>query len=210
MISPTRMIDLIRNPIKACMGQLAVILNRLSGGRITPTSITLIGLSAHVVIAYLIAMNMLVAAAIMLLVFGLFDALDGALARIQGTADNAGMLLDASTDRMKEVMLYTGAAYALVAENQAYWAVWAVVACGSSLVVSYVKAKGETAVAGGKLSANEVNRLFQDGIMRYEIRMFFLFVGLLVNRLSVAIVLIAISSVFTAITRLIGIMRKLK
>lgn len=209
MISATRLIDLVRNPIKAFMGHLALLLNKLSGGRITPAAITLLGLFAHVVIAYLIAVGHYTIAALLLLVFGLFDALDGALARIQGTASNPGMLLDASTDRMKEVMLYSGAAFALIDRGQPYWAVWAVVACGASLVVSYVKAKGETAVAGGKLSANEVNRLFQDGIMRYEIRMFFLFVGLLVNRLAFALLLIAITSVFTAISRLVGIMRKI-
>lgn len=76
-------------------------------------------------------------------------------------------------------------------------------------MVSYVKAKGETAVAGGKLTANQVNRLFQDGLMRFEVRMFFLVVGLLTNHLRFAVVAIAILASITAVSRLRAIMKKL-
>ena len=88
--------------------------------------------------------------------------------------------------------------------------VWAVIACGASLCVSYIKAKGETAVAGGKLTANEVNRLFQDGLARFEIRMFVLIVGLLSGRVILAVIIIALLSTYTAFERLIKISRKLR
>ena len=186
---------------------IAKALNTTTRGKVSPSSITIIGLLAHIPIAWLIATRYNNKAALLLVIFGLFDALDGALARLQGKASNAGMLLDAATDRMKEVLLYTGAAYALIAIGKPYWAVWAVVACGASIVVSYVKAKGETAVKG--LPPNEVNRLFQDGLMRFEIRMFVLVLGLLANQLAYALVFIAITSSLTAISRLRNIMKKL-
>lgn len=203
-----KLIDRIRNHVKTFMTGLAKDINSVSGGRVTPNHITLVGLTAHVFIAILIAFGFPVVAAFLLIVFGLFDALDGALARLQNKASNAGMLLDASTDRMKEVLLYSGAAYALVASGYEYWSVWAVGAVGSSLLVSYIKAKGETAVAG-VLPANEVNRLFQDGLMRFEIRMFFLVIGLLFNILGPVLVLITIASSFTAVSRLLKISNKL-
>lgn len=204
------LISFVRDAIRAVIGQLAVILNRLSGGRISPNVITFISLATHVPIAWLIAQRQNYWAAGLLLVFGLFDALDGAIARLQKSDSPRGMLLDASTDRMKEVILYSGAAYAMIASNHAYWAVWAVAACGSSLTVSYVKAKGETAFTGIKLSANEINRLFSSGIMQFEVRGFILFVSLLANQLRYALVLIAVASSLTAIGRLIGISQKLK
>ena len=191
------------------MNGLAKILNRLSGGHLSPNAVTFTSLLAHLPVAWLIACGYYGYAAIGLVVFGLLDSLDGALARLQGRAGNAGMLLDASTDRMKEVLLYIGIAYALIAGGEQYYAVWAVAACGGSALVSYVKAKGETAVAGGKLSANEVNRLFQDGLMRYEIRMFLLVVGLLTDTLASALVAIAILSWATAFGRLIKISARL-
>lgn len=203
----SQVIDVIRNWVRTQMTKVAKVLNILTRGKLSPSAVTLVGLLAHMPIAWLIATRHNNKAAVLLVVFGLFDALDGALARLQGKASNAGMLLDASTDRMKEVMLYAGVAYSLVAQGLSYWAVWAVVACGASLTVSYVKAKGETAVKG--LPANEVNRLFQDGLMRFEIRMVVLVLGLLSNRLPLAILVIAVASSLTAVSRLYKIMKKI-
>jgi hypothetical protein len=107
-------------------------------------------------------------------------------------------------------LLYCGAAYSFVSLGKPHMAVWAVAACGASICVSYVKAKGETAVAGGKLSANEVNRLFQDGLLRFEIRMFLLVIGLLADKVIIAVIVIAVMSTYTAFERLIKISRKLQ
>lgn len=201
-------LDLVRNFVRRLMARIAKILNALSGGRISPGLVTITGLLAHIGIAWLIAAQDYTAAALFLVFFGLFDALDGELARLQNRASNAGMLLDATTDRMKEVLLYTASAYAIVATGRPYMSAWAVAACGGSLLVSYVKAKGETAVAG-KLPTNEVNRLFQDGLMRFEVRMTILVIGLLSGRLILAVIIIAVSSWLTAFQRLIIISRRL-
>lgn len=199
------LLDAIRDSLRVVMRSIAKALDSATGGRITPNTVTLIGLFAHIPIAYLIAQQQHILAAILLLYFGLFDTVDGELARLQKRASSAGMLLDASTDRFKEVMLYTGAAYSFIWTMQPYMAVWAVVACGASLCVSYVKAKGETAVAKTKLSPNEVNRLFQDGFLRFEVRMFALIIGLLSGYLAEAVIIIAVLSTLTAIGRLIRI-----
>ncbi len=191
------------------MRSVARALNSASGGHISPNQITIVGLLAHLPIAWLIASRQNLWAAALLIIFGLFDTLDGELARLQKRESAGGMLLDASTDRIKEVMLYIGASYSIIASGRPDLAPWAVAACGASLCVSYIKAKGETAVAGGRLSVFEVNRLFQDGLFRFEIRMFVLIIGLLSGRLALAVVIIAIMSSLTAFGRLIKISRKL-
>lgn len=202
-------IDIIRNAIKALMSALAITLNKATGGKLSADVITLIGLFSHIPIAWLIAIQKNYLAAGLLVFFGLFDSVDGALARAQKKSSSRGMLLDASTDRIKEVILYIGASSALVASGYASWAGWAVAACGASLVVSYVKAKGETAISDKKLSPSDINRIFADGIMRYEIRMFVLIVGLLSNTLRYALVFIAVTSAITAIGRFHKISQKL-
>lgn len=204
-----KLLDSIRDAGRKVMFQVAKALNKITFGKLHPNAITVTGLLAHVPIAYLIAEGELITAAILLIVFGLFDALDGGLAKIQNRASTAGMLLDASTDRMKEVLLYMGVAYFFIANDQAYYAVWAVAAGGGSLLVSYVKAKAETAVKDSRLSANEVNRLFADGLMRFEVRMFVLVVGLLTDQLWLAVVVIAGFSWLTAVQRLIRLTKKL-
>lgn len=220
------LLDATRDAVRSVMLVIARGLNRFSGGRITPNMVTLVGLMAHIPIALLITNDYLVHASLLLIIFGLFDTLDGALARLQGKANNAGMLLDAVTDRMKEVILYMGVGAYFV--RQYFFSdqmllfepdriapelliALTIAAAGGSLLVSYVKAKGETAVAG-QLSANEVNRLFQDGFMRFELRMFALVVGLFFGfeGLVVAIILIALLSWATAIERLLKISRKLR
>jgi len=210
MMSLEAFIDVIRARVRSFAYKIAKKLNVIFGGRISPNAITLIGLVMHVPIAWLIAQGNLTVAAILLVIFGSFDALDGALARLQKKSSNSGMLLDASTDRIKEVILYCGVAIFLADIGNATMAVWAVAACGSSLCVSYVKAKGEVAVPKQKFSPNEVNRLFQDGLGRFEIRMFLLIMGLLFSMLEYALIAITAISTYTVFERLLKIIRKLE
>jgi phosphatidylglycerophosphate synthase len=201
------MIELVRQAVRDMMRRLAAGLNRLTGGTLHPDAVTLFGFAMHVPIALLIASRHNLWAAILLIIFGLFDTLDGELARLQNRASVRGMLLDASTDRMKEVLLYTGAAYALVLGAHPKFAVWAVAACGASLCVSYVKAKGEAAVAssGKQLSHHELNHLFSGGLLSFEVRMVVLIIGLLTNQLGIALIVIAVGASCTALWRLVRI-----
>lgn len=201
----------VRGGARAQARVVADILDRLTGGRLTPAMVTLFGLAMHVPIAYLIAIGSNIWAAILLVVFGLFDILDGALATVQGKTSVRGMLLDASTDRMKEVLLFGGAAYTLALSERPTTAALATLACGASICVSYVKAKGEAAVAsGGKPIPHTVlNRMFADGLLTFELRMAVLVVGLATNQLLLAVTVIAGLASITAGQRLIKISREL-
>lgn len=193
------------------MRRIARWLNVVSSGSISPDAVTLAGFAMHVPIALLIATRHNWWAAGLLVVFGLFDALDGELARLQKRAGECGMLLDASTDRMKEVLLYSGAAYALALGKHPAMAAWAAAACGASLCVSYVKAKGEAAVAARaqKIPHDKLNRMFKDGLLTFEIRMAVLILGLLADQLALAVAAIAVLASYTAVQRLIRICKQL-
>lgn len=194
------------------MRRIAQMLNRLSGGRLHPDAVTLFGFLMHIPIAALIATRHPLWAALLLVIFGLFDTLDGELARLQKRSSVSGMLLDASTDRMKEVLLYGGAGYFLVTSAHPAMAVWATVACGASLCVSYVKAKGEAAVASGEvhIAHDKLNRMFKDGLLTFEVRMALLVLGLVTGMLVWAVIIIAILASFTALQRLVNISKALK
>lgn len=192
------------------MRHIAQWLNKVTGGRLHPNTVTIIGVVMHIPIAWCIAMGYFIPAAILLIIFGLFDALDGELARLQKRTSQQGMLLDASTDRMKEVLLYTGVAYVLALGSQPELAAVAVLACGASLCVSYIKAKGEAAIASKKsVSHHELNQLFSDGLARFEVRMAILVAGLLFNQLFIAVALIALLATYTALYRLVTISQRL-
>lgn len=202
--------DQVRNAVRSVMKSIARYLNVISGGKLSPDAVTLFGMAMHVPIAWLIATQHFIWAAVFLVIFGLFDTLDGELARMQGRASERGMLLDASTDRIKEVLIYMGAAYVLANGDFPSEAVWAVAACGASLCVSYIKAKGESAVASKKnIPHHELNRMFKDGLAPFEIRMLIVVIGLLIGQLVFAVALIALLATYTAVQRLVLISRRL-
>jgi phosphatidylglycerophosphate synthase len=204
-------IDTIRQAIRGLVRHVAVWLNRISGGKVSPDYVTYVGLFMHIPIALLIAYGFNYWAAALLLVFGLFDTLDGELARVQGVSSTRGMLLDASTDKFKEVLLYTGAGFALAQSSSPAWAAWAAAACGASLCVSFVKAKGEAAIASNDKIYDHatLNKIFADGLMRFEIRITVLIAGLLCNQLAIALALIAVLASVTAVKRLQRIFKEL-
>jgi len=203
-------IQKVRDPIKGFMTQIAVVLNRVTEGKLSPDVVTLVGFAMHFPIALLVATRHNFWAAALLVVFGLFDSLDGALARLQKRSDPRGMLLDSITDRMKEILLYIGASYAIIATTgRAYLAVWAVAACGCSVLVSYINAWGEAVVARHNISQHSVNKSFRGGLFPFEVRMFILVVGLLSDRLALAVIVITIGAVYTALTRLLRIFKRL-
>lgn len=201
-----------RELIRSFMRSVARMLNTVSHGKLRPDTVTIVGLLMHVPIGLLIATRHNVWAASLLVVFGLFDTLDGELARLQERASVTGMLLDASTDRMKETLLYSGTAYAFALSAHPATAAWAAGACGASITVSYVKAKGEAAVAAGKTAIPHatLNHMFADGLLTFEIRMFVLVIGLLTNHLMWAVAFIALFASYTAIGRLVRITKHLQ
>ena len=193
------------------MREVAMLLNELTGGKITPNGVTWFGFLMHIPIAFFIANGDFIRAAFLLVVFGLFDTLDGELARLQKRVSDAGGLLDASTDRFKEVLLYSGAAWYFASGAHPKYAALAVAACGASICVSFVKAKGEAIVAssGKHIPYPELNRMFSGGLFPFEVRMIVLVIGLLANQLAWAVAIIAIFSSYTAFQRLFVISRRL-
>src|SRR5262249_12467273 len=160
----------------------------VSGGRLTPNAVTIFGLTMHLPITWLIATGHYIWAAGLLVIFGLFDTLDGELARLQKRESPRGALLDSVTDRMKEILLYTGAAYSIVATTgRPYLAVWAVAACGCSLLTSYINAAGDIAMARSGVQHHVTNKSFRGGLLPFEIRMLILVIGLLSGWLTPAI-----------------------
>jgi phosphatidylglycerophosphate synthase len=183
--------------------RLASVLDRMTGSRVTPNAVTLAGLAAHVPAALLIASGHHLWAALVFALAITSDAVDGELARIQRRASVGGMLLDATADRIEEVLIYCGICYFLSTHGSPSTAVWAVAACGSGLCVSYVKAKAEVAVAtqlagtGASIDHDVLNQMFQVGVAGLKIRRQLLLVGLLLGLLVPVLVLLTVLAVLT-------------
>lgn len=202
-----KFIESIRCSVRNFITKVALILNRFSGGRISPNLITIVGLLAHFYIAWLITLGSFKYASLLLIVFGLFDALDGALARVQNKSSKQGMLLDSVTDRLKEVIIYASIAYVFIATNEAYYSVWVVLACGLSIIVSYINAWGEVVTKNIK---HTPNKTFRTGFMTYDVRITIIIIGLFTGYIKQAVVFITIFALLTAFERFYIIIKKLQ
>lgn len=185
--------------IRQLASKFASILNKVSKGKILPAHITALSLAGHGVVAWAFYTSRPMLAALAIVVFGLMDSLDGALARIQKTSSLMGMFFDAVSDRIKEVIIYSSLTI-FTLNHHPEVATWMIVAvCGSSLLVSYVKAKGEMAIGEHKTDKQALNREFSDGFGRYEVRMFLLVVGIVSDSIKPVMgLLLAINSLTVA------------
>ncbi|MEW5841051.1 CDP-alcohol phosphatidyltransferase family protein, partial [Nitrososphaera sp.] len=80
-----------------------------------------------------------VAGGVLLLASGFLDVVDGAVARVTKQASKKGAFLDSSFDKIAEVVIFAGVAVGGLASP-----VWALVAIGLSLLVSYTRARAES------------------------------------------------------------------
>jgi phosphatidylglycerophosphate synthase len=103
---------------------------------VTPNAVTCVGLLLIMAscAAYISHGNSLIFGLCLALSFA-FDALDGAVARLQGTSSKFGGYLDAVIDRYQEIFVYSAIAYL-----NDWWAL-ALFALSGSLMVSYAKAR---------------------------------------------------------------------
>jgi len=203
-----KIIDRIRTFVKGIMREIASLLNELTVGKVKPYQITILSVLLHGLIVLAIYNDQLFQAGIMLIAFGLMDAIDGALARIQGSESNGGVLLDFTADRIKEIMLYSVIGYWFVINEGAGYSVYAALALGGSILATAVKTKGEVIISrvDNKMNSQELNRFFSKGIMRFEIRMFLLVIALLSGEMLLVVAFIALFSWITAFSQLFRIL----
>ncbi|GIU99900.1 MAG: hypothetical protein KatS3mg014_1516 [Actinomycetota bacterium] len=124
---------------------------------LTPMQLTALGLLTNVVIGVLLLRGEALAAGLLLVPAGLFDILDGAVARMRGTASRLGAFTDAVLDRVSDVILFGCAFWMLRAEGEHVAAGLALATLVISLGVSHVRAEAEA--AGVPLSEGLFQRL---------------------------------------------------
>lgn len=206
------MLDGARELVRSFMRRIAKGLNTMSNGRLHPNTITLVGLFVHVPIAWLISTtHNNVWAAILLIIFGLFDTLDGELARLQKRTSLLGMFMDSATDRIKEVILYIGIVAALTKLNSDTAIVAAVAALGASLCTSYLNAWGDAVLASSTSSSeHKTNKSFRSGLLSFELRISLIIIGLLFSQLEPVLYIILALATLTVLQRFIHITGRLK
>lgn len=78
-----------------------------------------------------------------ILLAGLFDMMDGRLARVSKQESSFGALFDSVLDRYSELVMFLGICYYLVAQQYFLSSLFAFIAMIGSIMVSYVRARAE-------------------------------------------------------------------
>ncbi|MBA3740615.1 MAG: CDP-alcohol phosphatidyltransferase family protein [Chloroflexi bacterium] len=124
---------------------LAPIVRLAIALHLTPNTITVIGLVITLIASVLVANGMLLVGAAILTAGSLLDAVDGALARAQGSGTAFGSFLDSTLDRASEAILFIGiGAWLLASLADPTWPVIGLmVALAGSFLVSYSHARAQ-------------------------------------------------------------------
>ncbi len=129
------------------------IINVLVKMGITPNGITIIGFLITIGSAVILIAGAELGAkgdtryitwfGVILLLAGVFDMLDGQLARKTNQMTKFGALFDSVIDRYSEMIMFFGIAYYLVSYHYFLSGVFAFIAMIGSIMVSYVRARAE-------------------------------------------------------------------
>lgn len=170
---------------------------------VTPNAITWFGFALFVIAAALVVTENLLAAGLMVLFAGLFDMLDGALARRTNRVTRFGAILDSTLDRATEALLLLGILILFAREQSMMGMVLAGIALPGSLMVSYIRARAEAAGLECKV-----------GLGTRGERVIILALGLLLNRVNYALItalgIITLLSLFTIVQRMIFVWQQTK
>lgn len=115
----------------------------LSAIRVRPDALTVAGWVLSVGAATLFALGYTKTAGAVMLFAGLFDALDGAVARESNRMSSFGAFLDSTLDRLSESAIFVGIVFFYASSPRPYEALLAGVAMTFSLMTSYTRARAE-------------------------------------------------------------------
>ncbi|GAP40612.1 CDP-alcohol phosphatidyltransferase family protein [Flexilinea flocculi] len=168
---------------------------------LSANAVTIIGCVGHLFAAYLAAVGQFTWAGILLLFFAVTDFFDGTMSRMTtgGKGTKFGAVLDSTTDRYAEFMIFGGLIYYYAVHGDYLLMIVSYAAIMGSILVSYTRAKGEIAGLNMKL-----------GLMSRLERYLFLVPCLFFNVPFIAMWAIALGSQFTAIQRIVHIYREFK
>ena len=115
----------------------------LSALSVRPNTLTVLGWTLSVGAALLFGLGYAQLAGVVMLLAGLFDALDGAVARESNRMSAFGAFLDSTLDRISESAIFVGVIFFYASSGRPYETLLAGVAMTFSLMTSYARARAE-------------------------------------------------------------------
>jgi len=166
---------------------------------LSPNTLSVLGFFLNIGVAAIIASGHLLAGGILVLFAGAFDLLDGTVARLTQRSTRFGALLDSTLDRLSDAALLFGLLVLYVRQHSSGEILLVFIALVGSMMVSYIRARAE----GLQLEC-------EVGLLARGERVVVLALGLLFNRVIIALWLLAILTSITAAQRVLYVWQKAK
>ncbi len=176
---------------KGCKLILDRIVRGLALARIHPNVLTFIGLMINTVAAVLFGYGALFAAGLVIIGAGIFDMVDGRVARVTNTVSHFGAFFDSVVDRYSDLALYFGLLVYYARINRFFYVVLTAIVMTGSVMVSYARARAESVIPSCKV-----------GFMERPERIVLVILGALFNRMAPVLWIIAVLSNITVIHRI--------
>ena len=170
---------------------LGSIVNLLAALRVKPNILTLIGLFINVFAAILFANGMFTWAGLVVLFAGIFDMVDGEVARRTGHVTRFGAFFDSVIDRYSDMILFFGLVVWYAKLDRIFYAGLVVISLIGSIMTSYTRARAESLIPACKV-----------GFLERPERIVLLIIGALTNRMGAAMWVMAILSNWTVSQRI--------
>ena len=169
----------------------ATALGRLG---LTPNGLTLIGLALILATAVVLAQGYNVWGGVLFIIAGVFDALDGTLARVTNRQTRFGAFLDSTSDRYADAAILFGVMVPFLQRGQEIEVMLAFIALVGSVLVSYTRARAEGLGLECKVGL----------LTRFE-RFIIIAIGLFFNLVTPMLWVMAILTNVTAIQRIVHV-----
>lgn len=184
---------------KACGTLLHKIVRGLSLTRISPNALTFIGLLINIGAAFLFGYassenqgRMFFYAGLVIIGAGIFDMVDGRVARATGQVTSFGAFFDSVIDRFSDVALFFGLLVYYARANRFFYVVLVALVMTGSVMVSYTRARAESLIPKCKV-----------GFMERPERIVLVIIGALFNRMAPVLWIIAVLSHITVVHRIL-------
>ena len=155
--------------------------------RVHPNVLSVLGVAVSLGGAWAFAEGAFRLGAAIVLLGGVFDLVDGVVARRQGRVTTFGGFLDSSLDRVVDMALLLGLVLYYAGRGANGLALLAALALVATVLVSYTKARAESVLPS-----------FEGGLLERAERIVILVAGGLAGFMPVALAAIALGSVITA------------
>jgi CDP-diacylglycerol--glycerol-3-phosphate 3-phosphatidyltransferase len=176
----------------ACNKVILLIVRALALSKIHPNVLTFLGLVINIGAAALLAVGQFRWAGVVIIGAGLFDMVDGRVARETNRVTRFGGFFDSVLDRYSDLALLVGLLVWYGSINRPLYVVLTAVVMTGSVMVSYTRARAENSIPTCKV-----------GFMERPERVVLLIIGALFDKMAPVLWVVAVLANLTVIQRMV-------